>query len=74
MNKLVTFKIKNNTALITLNRPEKRNALNPELLSLLYEAIERITNDDRIRVGIITGNGSTFCSGIDLNAIGTDTL
>jgi len=40
----------------------------------LYDAIEEIANNDDIRVGIITGNGKSFCSGLDLDIIATENL
>jgi enoyl-CoA hydratase len=57
------------TLRITLNRPEKRNALSNELRGELFDALERADRDPRVRVMIIRGAGSTFCSGYDL---GTD--
>src|SRR5207253_9086168 len=52
--------------LLTLNRPEKRNALHPDLISELSRRFTEVEGDPGIRVVIITGNGSTFCSGLDL--------
>src|SRR5436853_652850 len=51
---------------ITLNRPDKLNALNPEMLSALRAALERATDEPEIRVVIITGAGRGFCTGQDL--------
>lgn len=54
-------------ALVTLNRPEARNALNPELIVMLAQAWEQLAADDSVRAIIVTGAaGSTFCSGFDL--------
>ena len=74
MEQPVLFSIENQTAVITLNRPERRNSINQALLAGLYDAIERVAKDDAIRVAIITGNGKSFCSGIDLDAILTENL
>ncbi|HEX7516978.1 MAG TPA: enoyl-CoA hydratase/isomerase family protein [Chthoniobacterales bacterium] len=53
--------------LITLNRPERRNALTIELMSDLSSAIEKAAADDIQRVLILRGAGSAFCTGLDLN-------
>jgi len=55
---------------VTLNRPEKRNAVNCEVMCRLYDAWVRLDEDDSIRVAILTGTGSTFCAGMDLGEIG----
>jgi 2-(1,2-epoxy-1,2-dihydrophenyl)acetyl-CoA isomerase len=51
---------------ITLNRPEKLNAFNPEMHSLLRQAIERADDDAGIRALLLTGAGRGFCAGQDL--------
>jgi len=55
---------------VTLNRPEKRNAVNCEAMCRLYDAWVRLDDDDSLRVAILTGTGSTFCAGMDLGEIG----
>jgi enoyl-CoA hydratase len=55
---------------VTINRPEKRNAANSEVLCRLYDAWVRLDTDDDIRVAILTGKGNTFCAGMDLAEIG----
>ncbi|MBW2313053.1 MAG: crotonase/enoyl-CoA hydratase family protein [Deltaproteobacteria bacterium] len=55
---------------VTLNRPEKRNAVNCEALCRLYDAWVRLDEDDDLRVAILTGKGETFCAGMDLAEIG----
>jgi enoyl-CoA hydratase len=55
---------------VTINRPEKRNATNSEVLCRLYDAWTRLDHDDSLRVAILTGRGSTFCAGMDLAEIG----
>ncbi|MDY0360414.1 MAG: enoyl-CoA hydratase [Desulforegulaceae bacterium] len=69
MRKAVEFSVHNNIGIITLNRPERKNAINQELLAGLYKSVNEISENDEIRVGIITGNGDSFCSGIDLKAL-----
>ena len=51
---------------ITLNRPEKLNAFNPEMHSLLRQAIERAGDEADIRAVLLTGSGRGFCAGQDL--------
>jgi enoyl-CoA hydratase/carnithine racemase len=55
---------------VTLNRPEKRNATNAEVLCRLYDAWVRLDTDPTLRVGVLTGRGPTFCAGMDLAEIG----
>ncbi|MFN2577340.1 MAG: enoyl-CoA hydratase/isomerase family protein [Pyrinomonadaceae bacterium] len=56
-------------ARITLNRPEKRNALNDEMIAGLSDALRRAHDSDEVRAIVITGAGSDFCSGADLAAL-----
>jgi enoyl-CoA hydratase len=56
--------------LVTLNRPEKRNAVNSEAMCRLYDAWLELDRDDALRVAILTGRGDTFCAGMDLAEIG----
>lgn len=56
--------------IVTLNRPEKRNAVNSEAMCRLYDAWVALDRDDELRVAILTGNGETFCAGMDLAEIG----
>ncbi len=74
MNAPILFSLENQVAVITLNRPERRNAINQALLAGLYDAVERVSRDANIRAAIITGNGKSFCSGLDLEAIFTENL
>jgi len=56
------------TLVLTLNRPEARNALSTEMLSTMVEAWDRVDADPEIRSCILTGAGGYFCSGMDLKA------
>ncbi|MFC2070375.1 enoyl-CoA hydratase/isomerase family protein [Chloroflexota bacterium] len=56
-------------ATITLNRPDKMNALTAGISNGIYESIEDASKDDDIRVVIITGTGRAFCSGADVKAM-----
>lgn len=57
---------------ITLNRPEKRNALNPELIAALGGALERAGGDPAARVVLLRGAGQDFCAGIDLASLAAE--
>ena len=54
---------------LTLNRPEKRNALSSELIDLLHEALERADLDAAVRVVVLRGAGKDFCAGADLDEL-----
>ena len=56
------------TLIVTMNRPESRNALSGEMLSIMVEAWDRVDSDPDIRVCILTGAGGYFCAGMDLKA------
>lgn len=68
-NEPVLYELNGAVARITLNRPEKRNALSETLIAGLKDALKRAGNDDAVRVVIISGAGSDFCSGADLSAL-----
>ena len=53
---------------VTMNRPERRNALSGQMLRIMEEAWDRVNSDDEIRVCILTGAGGYFCAGMDLQA------
>lgn len=57
------------TRVITLNRPDKRNALNDELISSLKDALREADADENLRAVVIRGAGTDFCSGADLTSI-----
>jgi len=64
--KYVNYEKKDNIAIITLNRPEKLNALSRELLVDLREVLESASRDPEVRVIVITGAGKAFCAGADV--------
>lgn len=53
---------------VSLNRPQARNAVNEALAASVAKAMERLDTSPELRVGIITGTGGTFCAGMDLKA------
>ena len=59
----------NHVRTITLNRPEKRNALNDALINDLKDALRRADQDETLRAIVIRGAGKDFCSGADLSAL-----
>jgi methylglutaconyl-CoA hydratase len=65
----VLYSVAGAVARITLNRPEKRNALNPAVIAGLKEKLREASQDERVRVIVITGAGNDFCSGADLAAL-----
>jgi methylglutaconyl-CoA hydratase len=65
---LIDYAENDGIARITLNRPEKRNALSPELIAGLSAALRDSERDANVRVVILTGAGQDFCSGADLAA------
>jgi methylglutaconyl-CoA hydratase len=66
---VVLYRVEGSIALITLNRPEKRNALNDEVVAGIKSALKKATSDQGIRVVVLTGAGKDFCSGADLSAL-----
>jgi 2-(1,2-epoxy-1,2-dihydrophenyl)acetyl-CoA isomerase len=56
---------------VTLNRPEKANAFDPEMCDDLLEALRMLATADQVRVIVITGAGKAFCAGADLGVLGT---
>ncbi len=63
---MLTSRINNRIGIITLDRPEKRNAFNAELVTLLHETIVKFNNDDNVRAILIQANGKAFSAGADL--------
>jgi methylglutaconyl-CoA hydratase len=63
---LVEYKTENRIAFITLNRPEKRNALSYELVTELTEAFDRAEKDTLAKVIVLAARGEAFCAGADL--------
>lgn len=62
----VLTEVRDGVLIVTLNRPEAKNAATKQLSELVAAAMDRLDAEDDLRVGIITGAGGTFCSGMDL--------
>jgi methylglutaconyl-CoA hydratase len=65
----IQFEVGSGAARITLNRPAKRNALNPQMMTEIIEALEKCAADETVRVVVLCGAGADFCSGADLKAL-----
>ncbi len=57
------------TLVVTMNRPEVKNALSGEMLAIMSDAWDRVNEDPEVRVAILTGAGGAFCAGADLKAM-----
>ncbi len=64
--KTICAEFDDGVCLLTLDRPDKRNAMNPVLGEEITDALEKLRNDKRCRVLVITGAGESFCAGMDL--------
>jgi methylglutaconyl-CoA hydratase len=65
----VLYSVEGSVARITLNRPEKRNALNDALIAGLKQSLKSAASERNVRVIVISGAGKDFCSGADLSAL-----
>ena len=65
----VLFAVEEKVAVITLNRPERRNAINQALLVQLYNAIERVSGDPGIGAAVIIGKDPAFCSNSNFTTV-----
>ena len=66
---VVLYEVEGAVARITLNRPEKRNALNDAVIDGIKEGLRKAAADKNVRVVVIAGAGKDFCSGADLSAL-----
>ena len=69
MSDVVLVDIKDRVATVTLNRPDKLNAVSPAVFAGLYEAGKQVAADDNVRAVLIRGEGRAFCSGLDLASL-----
>lgn len=68
---MILYDVANGIARITLNRSDKRNALNPELIDAIKDGLAKSARDPECRVVLLTGAGKDFCSGADLAGLKT---
>jgi enoyl-CoA hydratase len=72
MSDVVLTESRGRVLLITLNRPEARNAINTDLAQGLLAAVQQLDGDDALTAGVLTGAGRGFCAGMDLKAFLVD--
>lgn len=65
----VLLEISDGVAVVTLNRPDKMNALNTSLKKRFREVFESLASDDSVKVVVLTGKGRAFCAGADLSEV-----
>jgi 2-(1,2-epoxy-1,2-dihydrophenyl)acetyl-CoA isomerase len=65
----IIYKCENGIATMTLNQPDKMNALSPGMRDSMYRVVENVSRDKTVRVLIITGAGRAFCSGADVKSL-----
>ncbi|MFG0317118.1 MAG: enoyl-CoA hydratase/isomerase family protein [Planctomycetota bacterium JB042] len=63
----ILYQVDSPAAIVTLNRPSRRNAINVDLIDGIHAALDRALDDDSVRAVILTGAGPAFCSGLDLH-------
>ena len=69
----VIYSVDSGVATLTFNRPEKLNALTPDMMADFFEYVDQAAADPSVRVIVITGAGRGFSAGLDLAVIGTGT-
>lgn len=69
MSDTVLLEVKDHLALITLNRPDRRNAINAEMVEDFHSVVQRIREHEDIRAVVVTGAGRSFCSGADFTTL-----
>ena len=69
MSERVTVDIEDRVARVTLNRPDKRNALDIRMFEGIVAAAEKVAAADDVRAVVLTGAGSSFCAGLDLGSL-----
>lgn len=69
MSQLILYAHRGPAAVITLNRPDQRNALSRALIAAISDAFHKASEDPAVRCVILTGNGPAFCAGMDLEEL-----
>lgn len=65
----IEFEVDQDLAIVTINRPERRNAVDVPTARALYEAFQQFEQDESLSVAVLTGKGGVFCAGADLKAL-----
>ena len=68
----IRYEVEDRIATITFDRPDRLNAMSPEMIGELREAYARAEADDEVWITIVTGNGRAFCTGADITEISDD--
>src|SRR5688572_28860518 len=68
-DQVVIYSVDGAVARVTLNRPEKRNALNDAVIAGIQEGLKKAASDEHVKAVVISGAGKDFCSGADLSAL-----
>ena len=66
MSERVELTIDEGVARVTLNRPEKKNALDPDMFAALDQALARLEGEPDLRCVVLSGSGGSFCAGLDV--------
>lgn len=66
---MVDYEVRGRVAVLRINRPEKKNAVNGDVAQGMEAAIDKLEDDPEVWVGVLTGEGTVFCAGADLKAI-----
>src|SRR5580700_2812907 len=61
--------LRGHVLIVTMNRPQARNALSGPMMAIMHEAWDRVDSDPQVRACILTGAGGAFCAGADLKAM-----
>ena len=69
MSDLILTRVDDHVCTITLNRPDKRNALTTAMIDSLQDAVEAVAGRDDVRVVVVRGEGAAFCAGLDLREL-----
>jgi len=69
MNDTVLLNISEGVAVVTLNRPERRNAMTAPMMERLGEVLQQIRDDSSVRAVVVAGNGKSFCAGADITTL-----
>jgi len=67
MSEQMLFRVEDGVAWLVMNRPEARNAMNMEMRTVYFEALQQCAEDEAIRAVVLTGTGKGFCTGADLS-------
>lgn len=66
---MIEYQIQNRVATITLNRPDKKNALNPAMVQALDQAVSDAMENDEVRALVLAARGDVFSAGADLESL-----